>query len=250
VLGAAVKSVAIEAIEISISLWACKAIEAWFARRASVAIKVAPTRLGAAHISMVFEVLPTGRARVAIELATTFGRSGESWRVGTAAAFEACAPGRAVWPPALRSCTAVCLHVFFHLLMDTLGQFHELVFTEFAVFVLVELGEHFLGARQLRSASFRAARARPAFALAALAAHLFHFLARFGAFVVAELAVLVGVEFLEHLFAHFSALAVAFFAVLFGRLGDGRQREQACRDQCETWDEIPHVRSFPTDVGR
>jgi hypothetical protein len=114
--------------------------------------------------------------------------------------------------------------------MDTLGQFHKLVFAELSVFVLVELREHFLGARQFRTATFRAACARLALALAALAAHFFHFLARFGAFIVAELAVLVGVEFLEHPFAHFGALTVGFLAVLFGRLGDGRQREHARRD--------------------
>src|SRR4051794_29381218 len=54
-------------------------------------------------------------------------------------------------------------------------------------------------------------------------AHLLHFFASLCPLFIAQLAVFIGVEFLEHLLAHFGALAIGFLAVLLGRLGNCRQ---------------------------
>jgi hypothetical protein len=93
------------------------------------------------------------------------------------------------------------------------------------------------------AAAFRTSFAR-AFFLTALRAHFFHFLARFGAFFVVELAVFICVEFFHHSLAHFSTAIVAFLTVLFRRLGKRRQRQRRGRNQCETRDEISHFCSF------
>jgi hypothetical protein len=137
-------------------------------------------------------------------------------------------------------------------LVNEIGERHEFVFAEFPVAVLIELGEQFFRLRHLwrrtawpraaigATACFAAAAfTGPRFAFAALAFAAFfvtlqpaHFFAGFRALIVAELAVLVGVELFEHLLTHLgAAFAIAFFGVFVGRVGERCHRHETCRQE-------------------
>jgi hypothetical protein len=124
--------------------------------------------------------------------------------------------------------------------VNELRQFHEFVFAQFAVAVFVEPGKHLGWIRPLTASTcfrgrparcFFAAALASFFAFAALTfgSHLLHLFFGLCLFLRAELAVFIGVEFLEEFLAHFGALAVVFFPVLVGRLSNRGQRQDAGR---------------------
>lgn len=97
-------------------------------------------------------------------------------------------------------------------------------------------GTSWTTAARFRSATFgwtTPAFAGPAIAtFTAVTTEFSHFVARFFALVVAELAVAVFVELFQYFLAHFSAVAtVAFFAFLVARFSTGRNRQQSQREK-------------------
>ena len=172
---------------------------------------------------------------------------GEAWaerRSAKTATSELRITRRSCTSPSLESGTlrrtAGTRHVL-HVFVNRFYQRHKLIFAEFAVLIFVELREQLFRVRWLWSAagfstvvgalitfgpmsSFLSVLTRLLALLLVSRSHLAHFFASFGALLVIEFAIFIGVEFLEHFFVHFGALVVAFFAVLIGRLRDCRQR--------------------------
>ena len=145
--------------------------------------------------------------------------------------------------------------------MHIVGQRHEFVFAQLVVTVFVKLLEQLFRLGQIRRRTIRSTGATswsaPTFgtsitigtgttstigatlairppatfaafaslaAAAAIAVHFPHVFAGLLAFFVAQLAVFIGIEFLEHPLAHFFALRILARVLVFFRPGQRRQR--------------------------
>jgi hypothetical protein len=215
-----------------------------------------PVKFAAMPVPFAFEAAALMWTGEAIE---SFMTASKLPAIGPAAIAAAIIHG-AGWPASLKSragrtvqsstfesraaCTsriASTLHTF----MDGFGQRHELVLTQLAIFVFVELLEQLGGIWRLRATTtFATALVCCALFFTALGTHFFHLFACFGALFVIKLPVFVRIVFFQHSLAHFSTAIVAFLAVLLWRLGEGRQGQRGGRNQCETRDEMSHFCSF------
>jgi hypothetical protein len=207
---------------VALSFWATRIVTIAFITsiigRASesVVIIFAPTRRASKAVAFKLAAVLTTREAFA-SVPTTLGRAGEAlaietvtrrWAAGESAIFaatcvksgahrwpgrpaslEACVSGRFTWSATFGTRTVRTSRSAGppHVLVNGFGHFHEFVFAEFTVFVLIEFGEHLGWVRRVRTtASFWAASAclTAFFSLAffALTAHLAHFLFGFGAF--------------------------------------------------------------------